>query len=226
MSVVAKVSETQKIAPKDIKAGVFDLAAKKIDDVTLSGSVFGLELREDILQRVVRWQLAKRRSGNHQTRTISMVQGSTRKPFRQKGTGRARQGTVRAPQHRGGAVVFGPVTRDHGHDLPKKVRRLGLAVALSEKLRQKKLKIVDSLALKDCKTKTLQDVLSAHKIKSALFVGGNAMQQNFARASSNLFDLEVLPVEGLNVYSILKRDEIIITKEAVDLITARILNAK
>tara|TARA_B000000565_G_scaffold9882_1_gene7503 strand:- start:15701 stop:16381 length:681 start_codon:yes stop_codon:yes gene_type:complete len=225
MSVAEKKSPTVKVVPKDIKVSLLDLAGKKVSDISLPGAIFGVELREDILQRVVRWQLAKRRSGNHQTRTISMVQGSTRKPFRQKGTGRARQGTIRAPQHRGGAVVFGPVTRDHSHDLPKKVRRLGLAVALSEKLRQGKLKVVESLSISDCKTKTLKGFLSAHDLNSALFVDGNMVNENFARASSNLFELEILPVEGLNVYSLLKRDQAVITKEAVDLIAARLMNA-
>lgn len=205
-----------------MKYTITTLDQKKVGEVDLHESVFNVEPRDDILHRVVRWQLAKRRSGNHQTKTLSMVRGSTRKPFRQKGTGRARQGTVRAPQHRGGATVFGPQTRDHGFDLPKKVRQLGLRMALSAKAKNKELFVVDNLAVAEMKTKALLASLDKNKWDSVLFVDGNDVNELFARASSNVIGVDVLPQIGANVYSILKRKYLVLTKDAVDLLTARL----
>jgi large subunit ribosomal protein L4 len=205
-----------------MKYVITTLDQKKVGEVDLLESIFNLEPRDDILHRVVRWQMAKRRSGNHQTKTLSMVSGSTRKPFRQKGTGRARQGTIRAPQHRGGAVVFGPQTRDHSFDLPRKVRQLGLKMALSAKAKGKELFVVDSLALSEMKTKTLLNSIQKNKWDSVLFIDGNDVDTNFARASANIVGVDLLPQIGANVYSILKRTHLVLTKDAIDLLTARL----
>ncbi len=205
-----------------MKYALTTLDQKKVGDIDLLESVFNIEPRDDILHRVVRWQLAKRRSGNHQTKTLSMVRGSTRKPFRQKGTGRARQGTVRAPQHRGGATVFGPQTRDHGFSLPKKVRQLGLRMAISAKLKKKELFVVEDLAISEMKTKALLGTLNKNKWDSVLFVDGNEVNTSFAKASSNIVGVDVLPQGGANVYSILNSKYLVLTKDAVDLLSARL----
>tara|TARA_Y100000588_G_C14003262_1_gene816663 strand:- start:291 stop:911 length:621 start_codon:yes stop_codon:yes gene_type:complete len=205
-----------------MKCDVVTLDQKRVGDIELSDSIFNVEPRQDILHRVVRWQLAKRRSGNHQTRTISMVRGSTRKPFRQKGTGRARQGTVRAPQHRGGAVVFGPQTRDHSFSLPKKVRQLGLKMALSDKVKQNQLFVVDSLKFDSLKTRALMEAFGKERWQSVLFIDGADVDFNFAKATSNVIGVDVLPQVGANVYSILKRKYLVLTKDAVDLLSARL----
>ena len=138
-----------------MKVSVKNLDNKEIGEIELAEAVFGAPVRRDILARVVNWQLAKRRAGTHKTKGISDIQGTTKKPWRQKGTGRARQGSLRSPQFRGGAVIFGPVVRDHGFDLQKKVRRLGLKSALSAKQAEGKLVVIDEAQVKDAKTKAL-----------------------------------------------------------------------
>lgn len=205
-----------------MKQKIKDIHNNAVGEIDLLEGIFAQEARPDILHRVVRWQQAKARSGNHQTKTISMVQGSTRKPFRQKGTGRARQGTIRAPQHRGGAVVFGPQVRDHAFDLPKKVRKLGLKVALSSKLTDGNLIIVESLQLKDAKTKELREVLKKNNWDSVLFIDGEKVDEGFARASQNIVGIDVLPQQGANVYSILQHKTLILTKDAVHHLEARL----
>ena len=205
-----------------MKWSVVDLKNKKVEDITLNEAVFGMEVRPDIMHRVVRWQLAKRRAGTHQTKGISEVSGSTRKPFRQKGTGRARQGTIRAPQMRGGGTVFGPQVRDHSHKLPKKVRALGLKSAIASKIADKDFVIVDTLALSKMKTKEMADVLKKNGWDSVLFVGGSELDQNFAHAAQNLINVEVLPQQGANVYSILKRKKLVLSKDAVHHLEARL----
>jgi large subunit ribosomal protein L4 len=151
-----------------------------------------------------------------------MVQGSTKKPFRQKGTGRARQGTIRAPQMRGGATVFGPQVRDHSFSLPKKVRQLGLKVALSSKLRAGQVVIVDDIKLKDAKTSKFAALVKKNGWESALFIGGDAVNQDLMRASQNIVGFDVLPQQGANVYSILKRQTLILSKDAVHHLEARL----
>ena len=194
----------------------------KIDDIELSDDIFGLSKREDILSRMVNWQLAKRRSGNHQTRGISMISGTTRKPWKQKGTGRARQGSLRSPQFRGGAVIFGPVVRDHAFGLQKKVRRLALKVALSVKAREGKLIIIDSLEQEDNKTKNLFFKLQKLGITNALFIDGVEVDKNFALASRNIPYIDVLPQQGINVYDILRRDNLVLTKVALSNLEQRL----
>src|SRR5215510_16338494 len=129
-----------------MKLTVRNFADEEVGDIELSDEVFGLPVRRDILARVVNWQLAKRRAGTHKTKGISEISGTTRKPYKQKGTGRARQGSLRSPQFRGGAVIFGPVVRSHAHDLPKKVRKLALKTALSAKVADGRLVVLDRAA--------------------------------------------------------------------------------
>ncbi|MBT4879713.1 MAG: 50S ribosomal protein L4 [Alphaproteobacteria bacterium] len=206
-----------------MKCPVKDLNDKVVGEIELSSDVFGLPARKDILSRVVNWQLAKKRSGNHQTKGISQVSGSTRKPFRQKGTGRARQGSIRQPQQRGGGIVFGPQTRSHAFSLTKKVRKLGLKTALSGKQASGKLIIVESLKEAKSKAKDLSDKLSKMGVlSSVLIIDGEKVDENLSRATSNLTHVDVLPQQGANVYSILRRENLILTKDAVHHLEARL----
>jgi len=205
-----------------MKWPVKNLENNKVEELELPEAIFGQELRKDILHRVVLWQLAKRRAGTHQTKNISMVSGTTKKPFRQKGTGRARAGSLRATQYRGGGISHGPQSRDHGYKLPKKVRQLGLKVALSAKAATGKLFIVDSLNLKEGKTKELANILVKNQWQSALFIDGAVLNESFALASANLIGIDVLPQQGANVYSILKRDALVMTKDALHHLEARL----
>ena len=204
-----------------MKINVRNLSNEVVGDINLNDSVFGLPARPDILARVVRWQLAKRQQGTHSTKTIAYVSGTTRKPFRQKGTGNARQGSLRSPQFRGGAVIFGPTTRSHAHDLPKKVRALGLKTALSAKAAQGKLVIVDDFKLQTHKT---QDVIhNVHAFGSSLlFIDGVEVNMNFSKAVSNIPLIDVLPQQGANVYDILRRDILILSKSAVQSLEERL----
>jgi large subunit ribosomal protein L4 len=204
------------------KIPVVDLDAKSKGDIELSDEVFGVPVRADLMQRAVRWQLAKRRAGTHKTKVVSEIRGTTKKPFKQKGTGRARSGTVRSPQNRGGAVIFGPVVRDHGHKLPKKVRRLALKSALSSKQADGKLAIVDSLDLGSAKTRELAARLDKLGWSSALVIDGDEVDAGFARAAQNLTELHVLPQLGANVYDILRRDQLVLTRKAVETLQARL----
>jgi large subunit ribosomal protein L4 len=205
-----------------MKVDVKNLDNEKIGTVELARSIFGLPIRTDIIARMVNYQLAKRRAGTHKARGISDVSGTTKKPFRQKGTGRARQGSLRSPQMRGGACIFGPVVRSHAIDLPKKVRRLALKTALSCKAQEGKLLIVEDLRLKEAKTKALYTRLTALGVESALFIDGNEVDKNFARAAANLFNIDALPQQGINVYDILRRDTLVLTKAALQHLEERL----
>ena len=205
-----------------MKIPVTTLANKKAGDVDLDDAVFGLPVRKDLLQRTVRWQLAKRRAGTHKVRTVSEVSGTNAKPFRQKGTGRARAGTNRATQHRGGATKHGPVVRDHGHKLPKKVRRLALKIALSTKQSEGKLAILDAAELDKPRTAELAARFAKLGWRSALILDGAQLNENFARAAANLPGIDVLPQQGANVYDILRRDTLVLTKAALEALQARL----
>ncbi|OJX10051.1 MAG: 50S ribosomal protein L4 [Caedibacter sp. 37-49] len=205
-----------------MKCDIISLENKKVGQIELSSEVFGLPVRRDILTRVVNWQLAKRRAGTHKTRGISDISGTTRKPWKQKGTGRARQGSLRSPQFRGGAVIFGPVVRDHGYSLQKKVRRLGLMTALSSKLAEGKLFIIDSLEQNSSKTQDAVKNLEKLGVTKALFVDGIEVNKNFALATRNIPYIDVLPQQGLNVYDILRCETLILTKAAVESIEQRL----
>jgi large subunit ribosomal protein L4 len=188
----------------------------------LADEVFGAKVRPDILARVVNWQLAKRRAGTHKAKGISDIQGTTKKPWRQKGTGRARQGSLRSPQFRGGAVIFGPVPRDHGFSLQKKVRRLGMLSALSAKQADGKLVVLDSANLPAAKTKELAQRFKKLGWQSVLIIDGPEVDQGFARAARNLPKVDVLPQQGANVYDILRRDTLVLTRAAVEHLEARL----
>ena len=198
-----------------MKCDVISLANKKVGSIDLDEDVFGVPVRPDILGRMVNWQLAKRRAGTHKTKTLSEVRGTTAKPFRQKGTGRARQGSIRAPHMRGGGVSFGPVVRSHMHGLPKKVRKLALKTALSAKQAEGKLVVLENAKVKNAKTKELAKSLEKLGWGSALVIDGAELDMNFALASRNIIGLDVLPSQGANVHDILRRDTLVLTKDAV-----------
>jgi large subunit ribosomal protein L4 len=201
---------------------VRNLDNEEVGDIELDDAVFGLPMRRDILARVVNWQLAKRRAGTHKTKGISEVRGTTKKPYKQKGTGRARQGSLRSPQFRGGAVIFGPVVRSHEFDLQKKVRRLGLKTALSAKCSEGKLVVIDAARADEAKTKALRIRLEALGWGSVLIIDGSEVDGNFARAARNLPQVDLLPQQGANVYDILRRDTLVLTREAVQQLEARL----
>ncbi|MFQ5939484.1 MAG: 50S ribosomal protein L4 [Alphaproteobacteria bacterium] len=205
-----------------MKCKVINLDNRSAGSIELDDEVFGLPIRKDILQRMVNWQLAKRRAGTHKTKGLSEIRGSTRKPYRQKGTGRARVGTRRAPQHRGGAVTFGPVVRGHGFKLPKKVRRLALKTALSSKQADGKLVVLEVAELDEAKTQELAKRLDALGWSSALIIDGPELNQNFVRAAANLPQVDLLPQQGANVYDILRRDTLVLTRDAVQHLEARL----
>src|SRR5580765_3864557 len=166
-----------------MKLTVHNLDNQEVGDIELADAVFGLPVRRDILARVVNWQLAKRRAGTHKAKGISDISGTTKKPYKQKGTGRARQGSLRSPQFRGGAVIFGPVVRDHGFDLQKKVRRLGLKSALSAKQAEGKLVVIDEAQVKGAKTKALGVQFKKLGWDSVLIIAGAVVDEQFARAA-------------------------------------------
>jgi large subunit ribosomal protein L4 len=205
-----------------MKLNVVNLDAETVGSVELTDTVFGVEVRRDILARMVNYQLAKRRSGNHKTKQIWEVSGTTKKPYNQKGTGRARQGSLRSAQFRGGGVIFGPVVRSHAHDLPKKVRALALKVALSAKAADGKLIVLDSAVTASNKTKDLAGRLAKLNLSNVLFIDGANLDRNFALASRNLPHVDLLPSQGANVYDILRRDTLVLTKDGLEALEARL----
>ncbi|MDE0202007.1 MAG: 50S ribosomal protein L4 [Rhodospirillaceae bacterium] len=205
-----------------MKVDVIDFKAKRVGEIELADEVFGVDVRPDLMHRTVRWQLAKRRAGTHKTKTVAEIRGSTRKPFKQKGTGRARMGTRRAAHHRGGVAIFGPQLRDHAHKLPKKVRKLALKSALSAKRADGKLSIVESLDLGSAKTRVLADRIARLGWSSTLVIDGDEVDARFAQAARNLVEVQVLPQLGANVYDILRRDHLVLTRSAVESLQARL----
>lgn len=204
-----------------MKADVTTLGAESAGTIDLPDAVFGLEPRADILQRMVKYQLAKRRSGNANTKDRSEINYSTAKIGKQKGGGRARHGSKRAPQFRGGGKAFGPKTRDFAIDLPKKVRALALKHALSAKAKAGTLVVLDKAELDEPKTKSLLGMFNKLGFTSALIIDGVEVQANFARAARNLHMVDVLPVQGINVYDILRRDKLVLTRAALTALEAR-----
>lgn len=205
---------------------LYDLDKKELGEVTLDESVFGLEVRPDIIKAVIDWQLAKRQAGTHNAKTITEISGTTRKPFKQKGTGRARQGSLRSVQMRGGAVSHGPLVRSHAYSLPKKVRQLGLKHALSAKAESEALYVVKDLDIQDGKTKTLISKISNFGFKSYFVIDAGAVNENFIKASSNIFSLNAVPTIGANVYDIIRHECLIITESAIASLMARLNNDK
>ncbi|HEX6959637.1 MAG TPA: 50S ribosomal protein L4 [Ferrovibrio sp.] len=205
-----------------MKVAVTTLDNKKAGEIELADDVFGLPSRPDILARMVRWQLAKRQQGTHDTKEIGEISGGGRKPWRQKGTGRARQGSTRSPQWRKGAVIFGPTPRSHAFDLPKKVRKLALKTALSVKCADGKLVVLDGVDAAPPKTKELAKRFADLGWSSVLFIDGPTVDEKFARAARNIPGVDVLPQQGANVFDILRRDTLVLTRAAVQHLEARL----
>ena len=198
-----------------MKQDILNLDNQNVGSIELNDAIFGLEVRADILHRVVNWQLARLQSGNHKTKGRSEVALTPAKPFKQKGGGRARQGSRKGTQFRKGGIVFGPVVRDHSHELTKKFRQLGLKTALSAKAKEGNLVIVDEAKLSAPKTKDLKSKLEVCGLKNCLFIDGKEVDVNFALASRNIEGIDILPSVGANVYDILRKDKLVLTKNAV-----------
>ncbi|MDX1485556.1 MAG: 50S ribosomal protein L4 [Alphaproteobacteria bacterium] len=205
-----------------MKVDVINLDAKNVGSIDLADEVFGAEVRDDLLKRCVEWQRAKRRAGTHKVKVISEIRGTTAKPYRQKGTGRARQGSLRSTQFRGGATMFGPVVRSHATKLPKKVRKAAMRAALSAKQAAGELVVLDEAASKDAKTKALAQRLGKLGWDSALIIAGAEVDAGFSRAARNIPGIDVLPSAGANVYDILHRRTLVLTKDAVSALEARL----
>jgi len=204
-----------------MKLDVTTLDGAGAGSVDLNEEIFGLEPRADLLQRMVRWQLAKRRAGTHAVQNRSDVNRTRKKLYKQKGTGNARHGAASAPQFRGGGRAFGPVVRDHSHDLPKKVRALALRHALSAKVKAETLIVVDDIKVDNHKTKGLIETFGKMGLSNALIIGGAEVDVNFGRAARAIPQIDVLPVQGINVYDILRREKLVLTKAAVDALEER-----
>jgi large subunit ribosomal protein L4 len=200
---------------------VTSLDGKADGSIVLPDDIFGLEPRADILQRMVRYQLSKRQAGTHKTKTRGEISATTKKFGNQKGGGRARHGAKSAPQFRGGGKAFGPVVRSHAHDLPKKVRVLALKHALSDKVKEDKLMILSEAAVAEPKTKALVERFAKLGLGNALIVDGSAVDGNFQKAARNIVGVDVLPIQGINVYDIMRRDTLVLTKAAVEALTER-----
>ena len=203
-----------------------ELAVKTLEgadagSVTLSDAIFGLEPRQDILHRCVVWQLSRRQAGTHSTLSRADINRTKRKMYKQKGTGGARHGAASAPQFRGGGRAFGPVQRSHASELPKKVRALALKHALSTKAKAQQIFVLDDATLSEPKTKLLKERLAGLGLVNALIISGAEVEPNFGLASRNIGHLDVLPIQGINVYDILRRHTLVLTKAAVDALEAR-----
>ncbi len=205
-----------------MKFKVISFENKAAGEIDLDEKVFGLPLRKDLLNRMVNYQLAKRRQGTHKTKTVGEISGTGAKPFKQKGTGRARRGSNRSAQMRGGQTTFGPTPRSHEHDMPKKVRRLALKSALSAKYAEGKLIIVDQAKIGDSKTKPLAKTFMTMGLKSALIVDSNDLDNNFVLATRNIPEIDFLSQKGANVFDILRRDTLVLTREAVQQLQERL----
>ena len=209
-----------------MKLDVINLDGGKGGQIDLADDIFGIEeIRADILQRVVTWQLAKRRAGTHKIQVRNEVSRTSKKMYKQKGTGGARHGSRRAAQFVGGAKAHGPVVRSHAFDLPKKVRALALKHALSSKAKDGSLIVVDTVALKEAKTAALRDQLGKIGVTHALVIAGAEVDNNFKLAARNIPNVDVLPNAGLNVYDVLRRRTLVLTKDAVEAIQARFQEA-
>ena len=205
-----------------MKVAVRNLDNQVVGEASLAEDIYGQVIRSDILHTVVNWQRARKQSGTHKTKGLSEVSGTGKKPYKQKGTGNARLGTLRAPQCRGGAVIFGPLVRSHEFDLPKKVRKLGLKIALSSKLAEQKLIVIDRAVLSEPKTALLNLKLKNFNLGSVLIIDGKTIDNNFKRAAENLIHIDILPTIGANVYDILKHDCIILTTDALTALEERL----
>ncbi len=205
-----------------MKLEVTSLDAKKSGTIDLDETIFGVELRKDLLARMVNWQLAKRRAGTHKTKGRSEVSGTSKKAFRQKGTGRARRGNMKTNLLRGGGTAHGPSPRSYAFDLPKRFRKLALRVALSAKAAEGKLIVIEEAKVGTHKTKDLVEKFGKLGLSSALIIDGADFDEVFARAARNIPGVDLLPQQGANVYDILRRDTLVLTKGAVEALEARL----
>ena len=204
-----------------MKIDITSLDGVASGSIELSDDIFGLEPRQDLIARMVRWQLAKRRAGTHAVKNRADIARTGKKMYKQKGTGGARHGSARVAQFRGGGRAFGPVVRSHEHDLPKKVRALALRHALSAKMKDGGVIVWSTAELDEPKTKSLRDKFEKLGLGSALIIDGDVPQANFQLAARNIPMIDVLPVVGINVYDILRREKLVLTKAAVDALEAR-----
>jgi large subunit ribosomal protein L4 len=200
---------------------VFDTNYKELKTIGLDQSVFGHEYREDIIHAVIRWQLAKKRSGCHKAKSIGEISGGGRKPYKQKGTGRARQGSIRSPQFRGGAVIFGPIVRSHEHKLNKKIKSLGLKVSLSRKFRDQNLVIFDQYKLEDYKTKHALALFKDYE--SVLVIGDSKLDEKFFQSIKNIPKVKVLDYKGTNVYDVVANQKVFISEMCLNHIQGRLV---
>jgi len=205
-----------------MKYDVINLDAKAVGSIDLADSVFGVDLNKGVLARVIQWQLDKRRQGTHATKDVGDVHGTGKKPFKQKGTGRHRQGLKTAPGMYHGGIAFGPVVRSHAYGLTKKIRALAMRVALSMKAKDGKLFILDNMTAKKPSTKAFQKSFKKNGWESALFVGGEKLDENFALSARNVINVDVLPAQGANVYDIVRRDVLVLSKDAVAQLEGRL----
>ncbi|MEZ5690575.1 MAG: 50S ribosomal protein L4 [Rickettsiales bacterium] len=205
-----------------MKIKVITLENKAAGDIEVADSIFTSEVRKDILHRAVTWQRAKAQAGTHKTKTVSEISGRHKKPFRQKGTGNARQGSTRSAQMRGGSTIFGPVVRSHAFSLPKKVRKMALRVALSAKYSDGSLFVVENIDIKQPKAKSVADIIAKNGWDAPLFIGGDNLNENFVKAARNIKHVDVLPQQGANVYDILRHRQVILTKDAVKCLEERL----
>jgi len=197
------------------------LDGKDAGKATLSDAIFGLEPRADLIQRCINWQLAKRQRGTHKTKGRTEIWRTGKKMYAQKGTGGARHGSARVPQFRGGGRAFGPVVRSHAIELPKKVRALALRHALSSKAKDGGIILLDKATVKDAKTKALAKQFDKLGLENALIIDGADIETNFRAAARNIPNIDVLPVQGINVYDILRRKTLVLTRAALDALEAR-----
>jgi large subunit ribosomal protein L4 len=201
---------------------VTTLAGEEAGTVTVPDAIFGLEPRPDILQRCVRWQLAKRQAGTHAVKNRAEINRTGKKMYRQKGTGNARHGSARVNLFRGGGRAFGPVVRSHAIGLPKKVRALALKHALSAKAKDGDIVVIDRVAATEAKTKSLRMQFGNLGLTNALFIDGSEIESNFRTAAQNIPNIDVLPVQGINVYDILRRNKLVLTRAALDALEVRL----
>ena len=200
---------------------ILSLDGKQAGSATLPDAIFALEPRKDLIQRCVNWQLAKRQRGTHKVKFKDEINRTGKKMYRQKGTGSARHGSARVPQFRGGGRVFGPHVRSHAHDLPKKVRALALRHALSAKAKDGGILLIDKASIKDSKTKALSKHFEKLEIVNALIIDGTEIEVGFRNAARNIPNIDVLPIQGINVYDIMRRGKLVLTKAALDALEAR-----
>jgi large subunit ribosomal protein L4 len=205
-----------------VKIDVTSFDGQTAGSIELSDEVFGLEPRADLIHRMIRWQLAKRRAGTHAVKNRADIARTGKKMYKQKGTGGARHGSARVPQFRGGGRAFGPQVRSHEHELTKKVRALALKHALSAKAKDGGIIVWDKAELAEPKTKILAGGFAKSGLVNALIIDGAAPEKNFALAARNIPQIDVLPVEGVNVYDIIRREKLVLTRAAVDALEARL----